>query len=92
LDKAPTKKKSGIKTIRIINRQVRIEARFTGIFLTRTLYTGRKRLVSRKERTKIDQKGQRIRPRKIMETRKTRRKYHILMEFGPFLCPPGAIS
>jgi hypothetical protein len=43
---------------------------------------GRNRLVSRNERTRIDQNGQRIRPKKKIEIRKTRMKYFPLSVFG----------
>jgi hypothetical protein len=72
---ARVKKSRGIKTMAMISRQVRTEEMFGNSFLQKKVYTGLNRLESRKERTRIDQKGNNIFPRKKIEMKKTRRKY-----------------
>ena len=71
----PVKKSRGIKTIAIINRQVRADAKVCGNFLLKIKYIGLKILVSRKESTRIDQNGHRILPKKKIAIAKTNKKY-----------------
>jgi len=52
------------------------------------VYTGRKRLMSRKERIRIDQKGQSILPRNRLEIKKMTMKY--LTSVGLGLSEGGA--
>jgi len=83
-----------------INRLVRIEATRSVSLRHRKLHTGLKRLVSRKERIRIDQKGQRIRPRKMTEMKKTTRKYQMSVGLGlsgwyvgrVFICSKGRLE
>lgn len=78
-----TKKMSGMMTIAMMSRQVSAEAITSGVLCLALRYMGRKRLVSKKARTRIDQKGQRILPKKKIEIIKTTRKY---------LVPSGAVD
>lgn len=71
----PVKKRRGIKTIAIINRQVKADAKVCGNFLLRIKYIGLNILVKRKESTKMDQNGHRILPKKKIAIAKTNKKY-----------------
>jgi hypothetical protein len=70
-------------TIAMMSRQVSTEAKASGVFLLVQIYIGRKRFVSKKASTRIDQKGQSILPKKKIEIINTTRKY---------LVPSGAVA
>jgi hypothetical protein len=64
-------------------RQVSTEEMFGDSFPAKRRYTGRNRLESRKDSTRMDQKGQSILPRKKIEIKKTSRKYRTPMGLSP---------
>jgi len=76
------KNSRGIKTIAIISRQERADAKVFGNFLLKIKYIGLKMLVSRKERTRMDQNGHRILPKKNIAMAKTSKKYLSCMGLG----------
>ena len=68
----------------MIRRQVSTEAKVEGTRLfVRKRKIGLKRLESKNDNTRMDQKGYKIRPRKKIEIRNTIRKYLTPMGLGP---------